>query len=117
MPSTPGSRRSGPTTQSRSDVLVDMVPLRAGSRIRPRDEVINAKPTRGHLLLTLQSGLRRDGQPDITATLNSREPGSSALELRRAVVTRMRGDSFLVCGSDVELPRGIGGSRTLPQVW
>ena len=54
-------------------------------------------------------------EPDVTARLKLQR--GDMLELRSAVVTKMRGDSFLVYGTELILPRGIGGSRQTPQVW
>jgi hypothetical protein len=102
-------------------MLVDMVPLRSGNQVRPRADVVADTPTRGELELTMSRGrwnLDRTGdEPDIKARLTVASRARQELVLHNAIITKMRGDSFLVYGTDVVCPVGIGSSSSFPQVW
>lgn len=102
-------------------MIVDMVPLRSGNLVRPRAEVVADTPTRGELELTMSRGrwnLDRTGdEPDIKARLTVASRMSQELVLHKALVTKMRGDSFLVHGTEVVCPVGIGSSSSFSQVW
>ena len=102
-------------------MLVDMVPLRRGNQVRPRADVVADTPIRGDLELTMSRGrwnLDRTGDlPNITARLTLPGFSGQALDLRDALVTKMRGESFLVYGTEVARPVGIGGTSSFAQVW
>ena len=102
-------------------MLVDMVPLRRGNQVRPRADVVADAPTRGDLELTMSRGrwnLDRTGdEPDVKARLRVASRVSQELMLYNAIVTKMRGDSFLVYGTEVVCPPGIGSSSSFSQVW
>lgn len=105
-------------------MLVDMVPLRDGSAVRPRADVVTATPVRGDLEFTMTRGAwnldRTGNEPNITARLTLAGHSGPALDLRHALITKMHGDSFLVYGDEYHDSPGngaIGSSTTFRQVW
>ena len=101
-------------------MLVDVVPLRRYGNKLPGDVIAQASATRGEL--SIENHRARDGvgaQANfIVAKLAVAGGALPVPQLLYAVVTKMKGDSFLVAGLEVHIPKPQpGASYQCDQTW
>lgn len=92
-------------------MLVDVVLMRERGHRLPREVLLSAPATRGELRLAGADPGATGVGDDITATLTQRDGTAPVLELERARVVRMRGQSMVISGAEA------GGAGTAQAWW